>query len=123
MQHVPDGIRAGHWLRTTGVAASAYIAASTIEFLATAAISRVLAPDGRLFLVISLLLGLATIVLGGYFAARNRPAAASDARDDQAGRFSSIVWTYGVLRDTCSARRRFRESLARRTRRVGAFCA
>jgi hypothetical protein len=70
-------IRAGHWLRTTGVAASAYIAASTVEFLGTAAISKVLAPDGRLFLVVSLLFGLATIVLGGYFAARIRPAAAS----------------------------------------------
>lgn len=42
-----------------------------------AAISTVLAPGGRLFTVVSLLFGLATIALGGYFAARIRPGAAT----------------------------------------------
>jgi hypothetical protein len=69
--------RAGHWLRTIGVAAGAYLAASTIEFIGNAAISAVLGPDARLFTVVSLLFGLATIVLGGYLAAWIRPGAAT----------------------------------------------
>lgn len=70
-------IRARYSLRTISVAAGAYVAASIIEFLGTAAISTVLAPGGRLFAVVSLLFGLATIALGGYFAARIRPGAAT----------------------------------------------
>ena len=70
-------IRARHSLRTIGVAAGAYVAASIVEFLGTAAMWTVLAPGGRLFTVVSLLFGLATIALGGYFAARIRPGAAT----------------------------------------------
>jgi hypothetical protein len=70
-------VREGQWLRTIGVAAGAYIASGTIEFIGTAAISRVFAPSARLLTVLSLVFGLATIMLGGYFAARIRAEAAT----------------------------------------------
>jgi hypothetical protein len=54
----------------------AYIAAGIVEFIGNAAISTLLAPGAGLT-VFSLLFGLATIVLGGYVAARIRPGAAT----------------------------------------------
>jgi hypothetical protein len=70
-----DAIRSGRWLSTFGVALGAYIFAGIVEFGATTAISRVLAPNSSVFTVISLIVGLATMTLGGYLAARIRPAA------------------------------------------------
>ena len=175
------GIRRGAWLSTVGVAIGAYIVAGMIEFVSVAAMARLFNPVGQTFPVLSVIVGLATMVLGGYLAAWIRPAAATvlaaiviivivvlfvtmrdsaplwygftflifgpvaalaggtlcrvrrtgragwyetgdDAKDDQADRVSLSVWTYCVLRDTRPRRRRFRESRARRTRGLGAFC-
>ena len=71
------GIRRGGWLGTVGVALGAYIVAGMIEFVGTAVMARLLNPEGRAFPVLSVLVGLATMVLGGYFAAWIRPAAAT----------------------------------------------
>ena len=59
------------------VAMGAYIAAGIVEFAGEMAISRLLARGGWIHEVLSLILGLTTIVLGGYFAAWIRPAAAT----------------------------------------------
>jgi hypothetical protein len=70
------------------VAAAAYIAAGTIEFIGNAAISRLLAPGARLLTVVSLVFGLAAIALAGYFAVRIRAEAAT-ALIRKAGRCGS----------------------------------
>lgn len=67
----------GRWLPTLGVAAGAYVAAGALEFAGTVAISKLLAPDAPVFTVISLVVGLATMVIGGYFATWIRPGAAT----------------------------------------------
>jgi hypothetical protein len=72
-----DSIRPGRWLSTLGVALAAYILSNALEFGATVAIARVLAPKTPLFTVISLFVGLATLGFSGYLAARIRPAAAT----------------------------------------------
>lgn len=72
-----DSIRSGRWLSTFGVALGAYIFAGVLEFGATTAISRVLAPNTSVYTVVSLFVGLATMGLGGYVAAWIRPAAAT----------------------------------------------
>jgi hypothetical protein len=63
-------------LSTLGVAFGAYIAAGLLEFAGVAAISKLLGPDAGA-LVLNAIVGLATIVLGGYVAAWIRPGAAS----------------------------------------------
>lgn len=67
----------GRWLPTLGVALGAYIAAGALEFAGTVAISKLLAPAAPVFTVISLVVGLATMVIGGYFATWIRPGAAT----------------------------------------------
>ncbi|MGH2437000.1 MAG: hypothetical protein ACRDFA_08405 [bacterium] len=64
------------WLGTLGVAIGAYVAASIIESLGITVISRLLRPDARLAQVLSAVVGLATMVLGGYVAASVRQGAA-----------------------------------------------
>ena len=65
----------GRWLPTLGVAVGAYIAAGALEFAGTVVISKLLAPDASVFTVISLVVGLTTMVIGGYFATWIRPGA------------------------------------------------
>jgi hypothetical protein len=71
------GIRRGAWLTTVGVAIGAYVVAGMIEFAGVAAIVRLLGPDAWALRALSALVGLGTIVMGGYFAARIRPGAAT----------------------------------------------
>jgi hypothetical protein len=71
------GVRRGGWLSTVGVAIGAYIVAGMIEFVGLAVMARLLSPVGRAFPVLSVIVGLATLVLGGYLAAWIRPAAAT----------------------------------------------
>jgi hypothetical protein len=65
----------GRWLPTLGVALGAYIAAGALEFAGTVAISKLLTPDAPGYTVISLVIGLTTMVIGGYFATWIRPGA------------------------------------------------
>lgn len=67
----------GRWLPTFGVAAGAFIAAGALEFAGTVAISKLLAPEAPILTVISLVVGLTTMAIGGYFAAWVRPDAAT----------------------------------------------
>jgi hypothetical protein len=67
----------GRWLPTLGVAMGAYIAAGALEFAGTMAISKLLTPDPPFSTVIDLVVGLTTMVTGGYFAAWIRPGAAT----------------------------------------------
>ena len=69
-------VRGGEWLLTLGIAVGAYLAAGTIEFVGTVTIARLFALEAEAFIVVSLIVGLTTMVLGGYFAAWIRPAAA-----------------------------------------------
>jgi len=70
-------VRRGGALSTLGVALGAYIAAGMLEFAGTAAISRLLDTNARAFAILSVIVGLATIGLAGYFAAWIRSGAAS----------------------------------------------
>ncbi len=70
------GIRRGGWLVTVGVAIAAYIIAGAIEFVGVGMIARLVSPGGPVFFLLSVVVGLATMVLGGYLAAWIRPAAA-----------------------------------------------
>jgi hypothetical protein len=53
-------------LGTLSVALAAYLLASVIEFLSTAAISNLFHPDAALAYILGAIVGLATMVLGGY---------------------------------------------------------
>jgi hypothetical protein len=64
------------WLGTLGVAIAAYLSASVIEFVSTAVISRMFRPDAWSATVLSVIVGLATMALGGYVAASIRQGAA-----------------------------------------------
>ena len=55
----------------------AYIAAGALEFAGTMAISKLLTPGAPVYTVISLVVGLTTMVIGGYFATWIRPGAAT----------------------------------------------
>jgi hypothetical protein len=61
-------VRRGGWVLTLGVAVGAYIAAGALEFAGTVAISKLLTPGALAFTVIGLLVGLTTMVIGGYVA-------------------------------------------------------
>lgn len=69
-------LRRRRWLSTLGVGIAAYVSASVIEFVSTAVISRMFRPDARLAPVLSVIVGLATMALGGYVAASIRQGAA-----------------------------------------------
>jgi hypothetical protein len=69
-------LRRGHWLGTLGVAILAYIAASVLESVGTSRVLELLHSDPRLATVLSVIVGLATMVLGGYVAASIRQGAA-----------------------------------------------
>ena len=69
-------VRGGHWLRTLSVAMGAYLAAGMVEFAGDLAISRLLAPDASVHDVLSMIVGLTTMLLG-YLAAWIRPGAAT----------------------------------------------
>lgn len=69
-------LRRGHWFRTLGVAIVAYVAASVLESVGVALILELLHPDPHLAIVVSVIVGLATMVLGGYVAASIRQGAA-----------------------------------------------
>ncbi len=71
-----SNLRRRHWLGTLGVAVAAYVSAGVIEFVSTAAISRMFRPDARLATVLSVVIGLATMALGGYVATSIRQGAA-----------------------------------------------
>ncbi len=68
--------RRGQWLATLGVAMVAYIAASVLESVGTSLVLERLRPDPRLATVLSLIVGLVTMVIGGYGAAVIRQGAA-----------------------------------------------
>lgn len=68
--------RRGHWFGTLSVAIVAYIAASVLESVGTSLVLELLRPDPRLATVLSVIVGLATMVLGGYVAASIRQGAA-----------------------------------------------
>ena len=70
-------LRRRHWLGTLGVAIVVYLSASVIEFVSTAVISTMFRPDARLATVLSVIIGLTTMALGGYTAASIRQGAAS----------------------------------------------
>ena len=70
-----QAVRQGHWIRTFLAALGAYIAAGLLEFAADAALGKTLNPESLLHTVLSLIVGLATMVAGGYLAARLRPGA------------------------------------------------
>lgn len=65
-----------HWFGTLGVAIAAYVAASVLESLGVALVLKLLHPNPRLAIVLSVIVGLATMVLGGYVAASIRQGAA-----------------------------------------------
>jgi len=63
------------WLPTLGVATGAYIAAGALEFGGTVVISKLFTPAAAVFTVVSVVVGLATLVIGGYVATWIRPGA------------------------------------------------
>jgi hypothetical protein len=69
-------VRRRRWFSTLGVAIAAYVSAGVIEFASTAVISRMFHPNARLATVLSVIVGLATMALGGYVAASIRQGAA-----------------------------------------------
>ena len=69
-------IRRGRWLGTIAVAGAVYLVANTVEVAGVAAILRLLGPAAS-YRVLSALVGVATMVLGGYCAAWLRPRAAT----------------------------------------------
>jgi hypothetical protein len=70
-------VRRAGAVSTLAVAMGAYIAAGILEFAGTVAISKLLVPNARGVALLSVIVGLATIVLAGYVAAWIRPGAAS----------------------------------------------
>jgi hypothetical protein len=64
------------WLRTLPVAIGAYVAAGVLEFAGTTAISRLFSLGALFDSLASVVVGLTTMLLAGYFAAWIRPAAA-----------------------------------------------
>lgn len=70
-----SSVRQGRWILTLAVALGAYIAAGIVEFFATGTLSGFLSPDSPMHTAASLCIGLATILAGGYVAARIRPGA------------------------------------------------
>jgi hypothetical protein len=71
-----SAIRRGGASITLGTALAAFIAAGALESASLAALSRVLVADANQPTARSVIVGLATIVLGGYVAAWIRPGAA-----------------------------------------------
>lgn len=69
-------LRRGHWFGTLGVAILVYIAASVLESVGTSLVLGLLHPDPRLGPALSVIVGLATMGLGGYVAASIRRGAA-----------------------------------------------
>ncbi len=63
-------------LSTVGVALGVYVFASVLEFVSTTAISNLFRPDAGLAYALGAVVGLATMVLGGYVAAAVRDGAA-----------------------------------------------
>ena len=59
------------------MALATYVAASALETVGGMVVSHLLHPSARLALALSVLIGLATMVLGGYVAASIRQAAAA----------------------------------------------
>ena len=69
--------KGGRWLPTLIVAMGAYIVAGLFEFAATAALAKLMAPDGRIFTLLVLTVGLMSMMMSGYLAAWVRPGAAT----------------------------------------------
>lgn len=67
--------RQGCWIRTLFVALGAFIAAGVLESAANAALLGAVNPESSLHSILSLIIGLGTMVGGGYVAARLRPGA------------------------------------------------
>src|SRR5260370_29355744 len=67
--------RQGCWIRTLSVGLGVYIAAGLLESAADAALSGVVNPESSLRPVLSLIIGLATMVAGGDVGGRLRPEA------------------------------------------------
>ena len=67
--------RQGRWLRTSLVAFGAYVGAGVLESVATTALSGILVPGSSRYTLLSLIIGLASLGVGGYAAARIRPGA------------------------------------------------
>jgi len=71
-----SAIRRGGAVTTLGTALAAFIAAGALEAATLAALAKVLGGDANQPTALSVVVGLATIVLGGHIAARIRPGAA-----------------------------------------------
>lgn len=70
-------LRRRRWFGTLGVAIAVYVAAGVLEWVGVAVVSRLVYSDARLAMVLSVIVGLVTMVLGGYVAASIRQGAAS----------------------------------------------
>ena len=68
--------RRGRWVSTLGLASGLYILAGAFEFLAYAALLRLLAPDARMEHTLSLIVGLVSLAAGGSLANWMRPGTA-----------------------------------------------
>lgn len=66
----------GAWRISLAVALCAYVVASAVEFAATEAMSRLLAPAPELKSVVDLSIGLVAFGIAAYFATRLRPGSA-----------------------------------------------
>jgi hypothetical protein len=71
-----SALRHRRWFGTLGVAITAYVAASVLESVGVTVVLRLLHPGDRLAIVLSVIVGLATMALGGYAAASIRRGAA-----------------------------------------------
>ena len=61
--------RNGRWLFTLAVAIGAYVLIGLLEFAVTKGIAVLLGPDRNVLTFVSVIVGLSTMVLGGYLAA------------------------------------------------------
>ena len=68
-------VRRRRWLATLGIALAVYVAAGLVEFVTTFALAGIAAPDTPAGQIVSVIIGLTTLAIGGYVAARIRPAA------------------------------------------------
>jgi hypothetical protein len=69
-----SSLKRGQWIGTVGVAMVMYVVANGLEAIGDVAISRLLhlTPESHSHIVVSLVVGLTTMALGGYVAARTR---------------------------------------------------
>jgi hypothetical protein len=72
-----SNVRRGGLLMTAGAALGAFVVSSVVEFGADRAVSLLFNPVSQLYTAVSLVGDLGALALGGYLAARVRPAASA----------------------------------------------